>query len=59
VSGVRAVRGFAIAVAGVAWFRTRHKTRFPRGNALANALVAGALDVTAAALSHLAQSAGR
>ncbi len=50
--------GFAVAVAGVAWFRTRRAIRFPRGHALAYALVAGTLDVTATSLLLLAVRKG-
>ncbi len=50
--------GLAVAVAGVAWFRARHEIRFPRGHALAYALVAGTLDVSATSLLLLAVRKG-
>jgi len=50
--------GFAVAVAGVASFRTRHEIRFPRGQDLAYALVDGTLDVTATSLLLLAVRKG-
>ncbi len=50
--------GFAVAVAGVAFFRTRHAIRFPRGEAFMYALTAGVLDVTATSLLLLAVRRG-
>jgi drug/metabolite transporter (DMT)-like permease len=52
------VAGFVVAVAAVAFFRTRHEIRFPPGDALVYSLVAGVLDVTATTLIVLAVREG-
>jgi drug/metabolite transporter (DMT)-like permease len=52
------VAGFVVAVAAVGFFRTRHEIRFPRGDALVYALIAGVLDVTATTLIVLAVREG-